>query len=270
MIAAVAKVRYKIRGTPGPKPVSGAIPASTTAANSKVISMKVIPKIRHWLPVTHPPTLPSGGLHLWRIPTRGKGAPLAKLRTLLSPRESERADRLRFDHHRERYVRAHAGLRMILSKYININPQHIVYSYLRAGKPRLDGAVSNFEFNLTTTADLALVGLSLDKPIGVDCEQVRDRENLLAIAKRMFTREAASRIAASALEEQVEQFHVSWTSLEAEVKADGRGLAGRKRPLAPHTLQIGHCIPEPGFIAAVARKDLPPVEDWVTLELTAS
>lgn len=233
----------------------------------KLTSLQVIPEIRHWHQVTRPPTLFPGGLHLWKIRTGADGAQLAKLWPLLSPRESERAIRLRFDQHRERFVRAHAGLRLILSSYINISPQHIVFNILDAGKPFLGNTDFRIDFNLTTSGDLALVGLSASEPIGVDCEQVRDHEDVVAIAKRMFSPEEASRIASAAEEERLEWFHVAWTALEAEVKADGRGLAGRKQPAAHDGLEIKHCIPVPGFIAAVARKELPTVEDWITLEL---
>jgi 4'-phosphopantetheinyl transferase len=231
--------------------------------------LQVIPKIRHWRPVRNPPPLPPDGLHLWRINTGPNGAPLAKLWSLLSPRESERAARLLFDNHRACYVRAHAGLRAILAGYVGIDPRAIELRYADAGRPYLANTVSGLDFNLTTTGDLALVALSSGEPIGVDCEQLRDRRSLIAIAARMISPEVASRIAAAPEKEQSERFHVAWTALEAEVKVDGRGLAGRTQTAAESSIQIKHCMPAPGFIAAVARKDLPPVENWFTLELSA-
>jgi len=219
--------------------------------------------------VTRPPTLPPGGLHLWRIRTGSNGTPLRELWPLLSPQESERARRLRFDRHRERYIRAHAGLRSILSGYIDSKPQALVFKYVGTGKPLLASKSSGLDFNLTTSGDLALVGVSLDEPIGVDCEQVRELDNILGIARKMFTPEEASRIAAAAKDERLGRFHIAWTALEAEVKADGRGLIHRKSPATYCSCQVRHCVPECGFIAAVARKELPSVKDWVTLELTA-
>jgi 4'-phosphopantetheinyl transferase len=235
----------------------------------QVVLMQGIPTIRHWRPVRHPPPLPPEGLHLWRINTGPDGAPLAKLWSLLSPGESERAARLVFDKHRERYVRAHAGLRAILAGYVGIDPRAIELRYADAGRPYLANIRPDLDFNLTTTGDLALLALSSGEPIGVDCEQLRDRRSLIAIAARMFTREEASRIADAPEKEQSEQFHVAWTALEAEVKLDGRGLVGRKQPAVQSSIQIKHCMPAPGFMAAVARKDLPPVENWITLELSA-
>jgi 4'-phosphopantetheinyl transferase len=229
--------------------------------------LQAIPKVRHWRSVRYPPALPAHALHLWKIHTGRQGTPLARLWSLLSPRESQRAARFRFDHHRERYVRAHGGLREILSPYVGIEPQAIRLEYTGAGKPLLGGTVPRLDFNLTTSGDLALVAVSSGEPIGVDCERIRDRRNLVAIATRMLTSEEASRIAATAKGEQLERFHLAWTALEAEVKADGRGLVARGRPTAHGALEIKHCVPAPGFVAAVARKDLPPVREWVTLEL---
>ena len=232
--------------------------------------MQAVPPIDHWHPTARPPGLSPGGLHLWKIRTGCEGAPPRRLRPLLSPRESERAAKLRFDHHRARYVRAQAGLRMILSSYLGVAPEAIGFRYGEAGKPCLEETSSGLEFNLTNSGDLALVALSLEIPVGVDCEQVRDCGDMVAIAGRMFTPEQAARIAAATPEDRLRQFHIVWTALEAEVKADGRGLVGRHQPAVQGVLRIEHCVPEPGFIAAVARERLPPVGDWITLTLGAS
>ncbi|MCG6863129.1 MAG: 4'-phosphopantetheinyl transferase superfamily protein [Chromatiaceae bacterium] len=230
--------------------------------------MKAIPAIRHWHPAPYPPDLLPGGLHLWRVRTGPEGAPLDQLWPLLSPREVDRARRFRFDRHRERFIRAGAGLRRILSGYLEVAPQAIPFEYAAAGKPRLTGGFEGLDFNLTTSGDLALVALSANQPVGVDCERIRDCGDAVAIARRMFTSRQAADIAAAAAEDRLEQFYIAWTALEAEVKADGRGLLGPRNPAARKTLQIRHCVPEPGFIAAVARKRLPPVEEWVTLDPT--
>jgi 4'-phosphopantetheinyl transferase len=231
--------------------------------------LKEIPTIEHWHPSKEPPPLPPGALHLWRIPTGNRGAPLAGLWSLLSRRESKRAGKLRLDLHRARYVRAQAGLRAILSRYINIAPPHIDFKYGKHGKPQLANGDDSLELNLTTSGDLALVAICAGEPVGVDCEQVRERRDAAAIARKMFTTEAASAISAAEAHERLALFHLAWTALEANVKADGRGLCHRAEAPAQGMLDIGHCVPEHGFIAAVARRDLPPVVDWKTLELAS-
>lgn len=230
-------------------------------------TLPVIPGISYWRPVARPSGLAPDDLHLWKIRTGPEGMPLLRLWPLLSQQESERAWKLRFDHHRERYVRTHAGLRMILSGYIGIEPAAIGFRSTGAGKPLLEDVSSGLEFNLTTSGDLALVALSVGMSIGVDCEQIRDRGDMVAIAGKMFTPDQASRIAAAVPKDRLWQFHIAWTAIEAEVKVDGRGLLGREEPAAQDSLRIAHCVPEPGFIAAVARERLPPVGEWVTMTL---
>lgn len=187
----------------------------------------------------------------------------------LSPSERQRADRLRLNRHRIRYVRAHASLRRILGLYLNKEPSAIDFAIGSSGKPKLADAQSGLEFNLTTSGDLALVAVSLGYPVGVDCERIREQRDLIAISRRMFEAGEAERIAGTPGGERATRFFRSWTALEAGVKADGRGLARRKEvsPLGP--LRIAHCVPEPGFLAAVAREKLPAVSDWATLELDA-
>jgi 4'-phosphopantetheinyl transferase len=212
-----------------------------------------------WEPARRLRPLKPGALHLWKITCGGGGPPLARLWPLLSPREDARARRLRQESHRERYVRAHGGLRLILSRYLDQAPRDLVFSYGANGKPHLG---CGLEFNLTTSADLALVAVCLEQPVGVDCELVRPRVNPLALARRMFDETEARRVADAPPGRRLDVFTRSWTALEASVKADGRGLfRSRVEPPMP-ALAIGHCVPEPGYLAAVAREGLPPAADW--------
>ena len=135
-----------------------------------------------------------------------------------------------------------------------------------AGKPFLAAAPTGFEFNLTTADDLALVGISLGSPLGVDCERIRPRRGLTGIAERMFEPERVAAIATLPEPEALTAFYRAWTALEADAKADGRGLF-RPRPPGAEPPQVRHCVPAPGYIAAVARARVPPVSSWRTLEL---
>jgi len=211
--------------------------------------------------------LKRGELHLWKIPCGRDGGSPEDLWSLLSARERAKAERLHLSSHRERYVRAHAGLRRILAHYLNLSPQHIVFSYGSVGKPTLAKDPTGIQFNLTTSADLALMAVCRDLPVGIDCEQLRPRSELESIARRMFSPEEIERIAAAPEGERARLFTLAWTGLEARVKADGRGLF-RRRDLPPMPrLEVAHCLPQQGFIAAVARAELPGVPEWRTLLL---
>jgi 4'-phosphopantetheinyl transferase len=125
---------------------------------------------------------------------------------------------------------------------------------------------ARLEFNLTTTADIALVGVSLDSALGVDCEQVRPRTEMMAVARRMFAPRAVADLARLPESRRLEAFYRAWTALEADAKADGRGLF-RPRASGAVPAEIRHAIPAAGHIAAVAREVLPPIRSWAALEL---
>jgi 4'-phosphopantetheinyl transferase len=167
---------------------------------------------------------------------------------------------------RDRYVRSQAGLRRILALYLELPPGSIEYCYGAAGKPGLSGACAWLEFSLTTTGDLALVGVSRRLALGVDCEWIRPRRDLDGIARRMFGPAQAQVLAATPGPERLAAFCHAWTALEADAKWDGRGLF-RQRPAGAPGPQIRHLIPEAGYVAAVAGSILPPFEHWATLEL---
>ena len=213
-----------------------------------------------------PPPLAPGDLHLWRIPTGEGGAPIDACLDLLGVRQRERAQRMTHAGARDRYVRSQAGLRRTLALYLGLPLSSIDYRYGPAGKPGLSGVHAWLEFNLTTTGDMALIGISRELPLGVDCEWIRPRGDLDGIARRMFGPERAEILAATPEPERLAAFCRAWTALEADAKWDGRGLF-RQRPPGTPGPEIRHLIPGPGYVAAVARLALPPVSDWATLEL---
>ncbi|EGV18916.1 4'-phosphopantetheinyl transferase family protein [Thiocapsa marina] len=231
--------------------------------------------------MTPPPTLEwtdgtiryeigSGELHLWRIRTDADGTDLSYGLSLLGDGQRERASRIRHAPYRERYIRAHAGLREILSRYLDASPRSLRFAYGPAGKPALADATVPISFNLTTTGDLALVaicaGAGRSADVGVDCEWIRPRHSIEAVAQRMFAPEVLQTLASAPQDERLACFYRAWTALEADAKADGRGLF-RPRPAGAQPPAVLHCIPETGYIAAVARETLPPVKDWSTFDL---
>lgn len=231
-----------------------------------------------WLTAPHPSTLGPADLHLWLIPG-GPGddhdggedddspverARLAALWPLLSPPERERATRLRLARHRHAYLRAHAGLRLILARYLGKAPERIHFTPGPQGKPSVVGGV---EFNLTTSGDLALVAVRRDQAVGIDCERINSHRDMIAIAQRLFAAREIEQLQACDLEERPQLFTRFWTGLEARVKYTGRGLF---HPPLTRTVEpdIQHFIPQPGYFAAIASPDLPPLAAWRTHRLS--
>lgn len=212
-------------------------------------------------------TLEPDALHLWRIDTGEGGMDLEMARTLLSEVQRARVEALRHETHRARYIRALAGLNRILAAYLDRAPTQIRIQRAPTGKPYLNGADRWLSFSFSHSGDLALVGLSAgpDAALGVDCEWIRPRTNPMTIARRLFEPATVAALEAVPESERLERFHIAWTALEADVKCDGRGLF-RPRPPGTAAPEIAHVVPAPGYIAAVARARLPPVETWRMLE----
>jgi 4'-phosphopantetheinyl transferase len=219
-----------------------------------------------WQSTNSAPVLAPGGLHLWHLRTDSGGDRVATCLDDLGEHQRSRALGMQHAGYRERYIRAQSGLRRILGLYLGMPPRAITFAYGPAGKPMLERNPAGLAFNLTTTADLALVAISAGAEVGIDCERLRPRRDLDAIARRMFSSDQAQLLLDTPAAGRLECFYRAWTALEADAKADGRGLF---RPRAPGARppQVMHCIPAPGYIAAVARAALPPAGRWVTLEL---
>ncbi|EGV28651.1 4'-phosphopantetheinyl transferase [Thiorhodococcus drewsii AZ1] len=223
-----------------------------------------------WMTTDTPPALAANAIHLWRIRADETGMDLNTCLRLLGERQRARAERMRHQPYRERYIRAQAGLRLILGRYLDTDPGSIRFGHGPAGKPFVDSSGHPIAFNLTTTGDLALVAVGAgngpDSEIGVDCEWIHPRNDIQAIARRMFSPEVAESLAQLPEAERLERFYRNWTALEADAKCDGRGLF---RPRAPDAVapQVLNCIPEPGYVAAVARARLPAVEQWLAFDL---
>lgn len=231
----------------------------------------IAPEILTWRRRQEAPALGPGDLHLWRISTSAQGGngdeALAADLDLLDQGQRLRAQRLTQQAVRARYVRAQAALRRILGLYLDgSHPASLVFRYGPAGKPALENAPPGFELNLTTTGDLALLGISLGDALGVDCERIRPRTGVVAIARRMFDPAQAEAIATLPEEAALVTFYRCWTAMEADAKSDGRGLF-RPRPPGARPPEIRHCVPAPGYVAAVARARVPPLGAWQTLEL---
>ncbi|NKN33800.1 4'-phosphopantetheinyl transferase family protein [Marichromatium bheemlicum] len=222
----------------------------------------------HWQAVNTAPSLATDALHLWRIDTgEHHGQPLATASAALDQAQLTRLERIRDPALRARAIRAQAGLRRILGHYLGEAPRLVKGAN---GKPYLDAGQAALAFNLTTSGELALLGVRHGRgpavELGVDCEWIRPRSRLAAVARRMFDPATCAAILAHPEHQRLAPFCRAWTALEADAKCDGRGLM-RPRPPASPLPQIAHCCPAPGYIAAVASPTLPPRAHWHTLAL---
>ncbi len=120
-------------------------------------------------PVALPP--PATGVSLWAFALARDATALRELEALLSPDERARAARFGTHSLRDRYVVGRGTLRRLLGATLGCAPGAVAIRRGLRGRPQVDGA--GFDFNVTHTAGVALVGIAAHGRIGVDIEHRR-------------------------------------------------------------------------------------------------
>lgn len=162
---------------------------------------------------------------VWRIALAGDAPPDADALAVLAPSEHARAAQFAFDGDRHRWLHAHVAIRRILGAALGVAPAALRFTTGPKGKPALawpEG--SGLEFNFSDSADLALLALSRDAPVGVDVEHRHRVSNLEGIAASHFAAEEREALLALPAADRVETFFRIWTRKEAYIKAIGIGL----------------------------------------------
>ncbi|MDP3561255.1 MAG: 4'-phosphopantetheinyl transferase superfamily protein [Legionellaceae bacterium] len=143
---------------------------------------------------------------------------------LLSKSEVERAQRYYFDRHRRRFIVARATLRLILSRYIeNTTPKDLEFVENEYGKPQL-AHYPYLHFNISHSADLALLAIGKDYPVGIDLEFFSARP-YAGIGSQMFSTTENQAFQQLAKHIQPLSFFHIWAQKEAFIKACGLGLS---------------------------------------------
>lgn len=164
-------------------------------------------------------------VHLWRLDldAHQHGADLEVLDAL----ERERAARLRFEHHRRRFITHRAWLRRLLGVYLDRAPATIEFKLIANDKPvlALSGVATDLEFNLSHSDDIALCAVSRGAALGVDVERRRAIKDALEIGARHFGPREFAWVRDGAEHELLARFFTVWTRKEAFIKATGEGLS---------------------------------------------
>jgi len=213
-------------------------------------------------------------VHAWRFRLDAPDDCVQRLWPMLADDERERARRFYFERHRRRFILGRGVLRAILGSYLHLAPESLRFGYGMHGKPVVEAA-GDLHFNLSHSADAALLGLTRGREIGVDLEQVRTREHLEELAQRFFAPSEVTALAAVDPAAKELAFFNCWTRKEAFLKAGGEGLARpldqfsvSLRPGEPARLlavagdsdeaarwTLRPLTPWPGFVACVAIRD---------------
>ncbi len=143
----------------------------------------------------------------------------------LTADEQERAQRLRFPQHRNRFISARGMLRKLLGYYLSLAPQDIELKIGLQGKPFVQSRDPNqLYFNVSHSQKLVLIAFSNSSEVGIDVEGPKSRLDYRAIAKRIMNEQEASWFHHLPESKQRSAFFTCWTRKEAFVKTHGKGL----------------------------------------------
>ena len=190
-----------------------------------------------WLEAPIASTLPNGALHLWRANLDVDAATIGGYRRLLAPDELDRAGRYRRALERARFIVARGTLRVLLGRYLALDPAAIRFQYTCAcgrpdcpqegRKPTLDPASGGdwLHFNVSHAEGLALYAIARDRPVGVDLELCRADIDPAELAPTVLAPQEWATLSALPPAEKRAQFFQHWTAKEAYLKARGIGLS---------------------------------------------
>jgi 4'-phosphopantetheinyl transferase len=200
-----------------------------------------------------PLRLASDEVHCWTVRLDVASEESARLFATLTSDERSRCARLRFERDQRRFIVAHGVLREILGRYLGTDPGQLRFISNAFGKPALSPEFgSRLKFNLSHSADLALIAVTADADIGVDVENIQPQSDYIEIARCFFSAAEVDHLNTLPSYLRAQAFFSHWTKKEAYVKARGEGLSllsadGLDERWSLHTLQ-----PARGYIGALA------------------
>lgn len=179
-----------------------------------------------WPVVTDPVALGAADAHVWMAWLDAPEEVLQQWQQVISTEERERMNRFLRPEDRRRFLAAHAILRLLLARYVQVPPEELRFGKDTFGKPHLLGQSRTVSFNLSHSAEMALFGFARDRRIGVDVEQIRPGNGLEEVADRFFAPGEIATLRSLPAEHRTDAFFNCWTRKEAYLKARGCGLSG--------------------------------------------
>lgn len=172
-------------------------------------------------------SLPLNEVHVWRVDLEPSPEVLQRCAAVLPPSESARARRYVFERDRRRWTVARATLRLLLGRYLNVEPTLLEFELNEFGKPSLATAYKGMgiEFNLSHSAEVALYAFTRERLVGVDVEYMRADLDLDGMARHSFSLQEQGVVRGLVGEEKRLAFFRGWTCKEAYAKALGKGFS---------------------------------------------
>lgn len=200
-----------------------------------------------WQQAHNPQDMADNEVHVWMFHMNTTPPGIKRCYPLLSADEKERSERFVHFMHRKRYIASHGFLRLVLARYLQIEPQYIEYDKKDHNKPILKRAVhgEGLQFNLSHSNHFAMLAVSHRLELGMDVEYMDRKHQWQKLIRRFFTEPEQQAIFALPYAQQEQAFFQVWTRKEAHMKVTGQGLH-----LAPTRFTVS-VPPQPAQLLAV-------------------
>ncbi|MBN3758343.1 4'-phosphopantetheinyl transferase superfamily protein [Paraburkholderia sp. Tr-20389] len=153
----------------------------------------------------------------------------------LAPAETQRYRRMHDPQRRAWHLRARIAARMVLARYLHVDPHSLRIVTGFAGKPRL--ADDPLQFNVSHSDARALIAVSRG-PVGVDLEHIDARVNVDALLDHVCHETERNAFTQLTGQARVARFFALWVAKEAYCKALGEGL---RKPMTAFSLAEMDC-----------------------------
>ena len=179
-----------------------------------------------WSQTPSASAFPTGRVDVWRV-RLDEPAMAGSVASVLSPDEIARASRFHFEKDRIHFTRCRSALRTLLAGYLAIPATEIRFEYPTGGKPQLAAEQNSraLQFNVSHSANMALIAVSSEHRLGVDIEKIRGDVDTASLAERFFSLRERAGLQALPDRLRVPGFFACWTRKEAFLKATGDGLS---------------------------------------------
>jgi 4'-phosphopantetheinyl transferase len=182
-------------------------------------------KSQSWSVGPSSPDLSSDRVDVWRVPLDEPSSTVSTS-SVLSSDEFNRAQRFHFEKDRLHFVRCRSALRFLLSRYLGIAAGDLRFEYRPGGKPELAAQQNPLQlrFNVSHSAQLALIAVSAVRRLGIDLEEERADVDIAALSDRFFSTREREGLRALPDRLRMAGFFACWTRKESFLKATGDGL----------------------------------------------
>jgi 4'-phosphopantetheinyl transferase len=179
-----------------------------------------------WSQAPSMPAFPTKRVDVWRV-RLDERVRAGSEASVLSPDEIARASRFHFERDRTHFSRCRSALRRLLAGYLAMPATEIRFEYLSNGKPQITDEQNprGLQFNVSHSADVALIAVGSKHRLGVDIEKIRVEVDTDSLAERFFSFHERAELRALPDHLRVPAFYACWTRKEAFLKATGDGLS---------------------------------------------